>query len=225
MTPRPLTTDTRRAGLATAAAASAPGTAAGTPAAAARAAAARPFWTALAGAPLRHVRNQASRLLLSVGPLVVAVFLWQVLTANQVHLWLNFTKLPGPAAVLAEFGSQLGSGIYYQNLLASMERILLGFALATVTGVAVGIAIGRSRAAAGALRPLIEVARPISAIALVPLAILLFPTSEQGIVFITYFAAFFPVAVSTIHAMKTLPNVWEEAARTMGAGRCPCCST
>src|SRR5690606_23273651 len=50
-------------------------------------------------------------------------------------------------------------------------------------------------------------------------AILLFPTGEQGIVFITFFAAFFPVAVSTIHAMHALPKVWEEAARTMGAGR------
>jgi NitT/TauT family transport system permease protein len=53
------------------------------------------------------------------------------------------------------------------------------------------------------------VARPIPAIALVPPAILLFPTSEQGIGFITYFAAFFPVAVSTIHVMKTLPSAAE----------------
>jgi NitT/TauT family transport system permease protein len=100
-----------------------------------------------------------------------------------------------------------------------MERIVIGFELAAVTGVLVGIAVGRSRLAAGALRPLIEIARPIPAIALVPLAILLFPSSEEGIIFITYFAAFFPVVVSTIHAMQALPTVWEDAARTMGAGR------
>jgi NitT/TauT family transport system permease protein len=176
-------------------------------------------WAPRTQAPVRHLRLHGSRALISLGPLVAVVLLWQLLTANHVDFWLNFTKLPGPTDVLAEFEAQLINGTYYQNLLASMERILLGFGLATVTGVVVGIVIGRSRVAAGALRPLIEVARPIPAIALVPLAILLFPTSEQGIVFITYFAAFFPVAVSTIHAMKTLPNVWEEAARTMGAGR------
>ena len=44
-------------------------------------------------------------------------------------------------------------------------------------------------------------------------------SSEQGIVFITFFAAFFPVVVSTIHAMDSMPKVWEEAAQTMGAGR------
>jgi len=69
------------------------------------------------------------------------------------------------------------------------------------------------------VRPLIEVVRPIPAIAWVPLAILLFPTSEQGIVFITFLAAFFPIVVSTLHAVRALPSVWEEAACTMGAGR------
>jgi NitT/TauT family transport system permease protein len=166
-----------------------------------------------------RLRAQGIRALITVGPLVAVIVVWQLLTANHVDFWLNFTKLPGPTDVLTEFETQLGNGTYYQNLLASIERILLGFGLATVAGVIAGIGIGRSRVAAAALRPLIEVARPIPAIALVPMAILLFPTSEQGIVFITFFAAFFPVAVSTIHAMKTLPNVWEEAARTMGAGR------
>lgn len=176
-------------------------------------------WATHARRPAQLVRTRAPQLVLVIGPLVAVVLLWQLLTANQVQFWLNFTKLPGPADVLAEFGTQLSNGVYYQNLLASMERILLGFSLAALTGVTIGIVIGRSQIAARALRPLIEVARPIPAIALVPLAILLFPSSEQGIVFITFFAAFFPVAVSTIHAMKTLPHVWEEAARTMGAGR------
>jgi NitT/TauT family transport system permease protein len=180
---------------------------------------ARRAWTTPAGVPLAHLHTGATRLLITIGPLVALALLWQLLTANHVVFWLNFTKLPGPIDVVTGFETQLSNGVYYQDLLASIRRILLGFALATVTGVVVGIAIGRSRVAAAALRPLIEVARPIPAIALVPLAILLFPTSEQGIVFITYFAAFFPVAVSTIHAMKALPNVWEEAARTMGAGR------
>ena len=61
--------------------------------------------------------------------------------------------------------------------------------------------------------------RPIPAIALVPVAILLFPSNEQGIVFITFTAAFFPVMVTTRHAVRALTPVWEEAVRTMGGGR------
>jgi NitT/TauT family transport system permease protein len=115
--------------------------------------------------------------------------------------------------------ARIGSGSYYDDLLASLQRILLGFGLAAVVGVALGILVGRSEVARMTLRPFIEIVRPIPAIALVPLTILLFPSSEQGIVFITFFAAFFPVVVSTIHAMDSMPKVWEEAARTMGAGR------
>ncbi|NGO43692.1 ABC transporter permease [Streptomyces ureilyticus] len=152
-------------------------------------------------------------------PLAAALLVWYLLTANDVVLWLRFDKVPGPADVFDTLKGQLTSGSYYQDLLASLRRILLGFGLAAVSGVAIGMAIGRSRVVQALVRPLIEVARPIPAIALVPLAILMFPTGEQGIVFITFFAAFFPVAVSTIHAMKTLPKVWEEAARTMGARR------
>jgi NitT/TauT family transport system permease protein len=152
-------------------------------------------------------------------PLAAAVLLWYLLTANHVILWLRFDKVPGPVEVYDTLKGQLKSGSYYQDLLASLRRILLGFGLAAVSGVAIGMAIGRSRVVQALVRPLIEVARPIPAIALVPLAILMFPTGEQGIVFITFFAAFFPVVVSTIHAMKTLPKVWEEAARTMGARR------
>jgi NitT/TauT family transport system permease protein len=152
-------------------------------------------------------------------PLAAALLVWYLLTANDVVLWLRFDKVPGPADVYDTLKGQLASGSYYQDLLASLRRILLGFGLAAVSGVAIGMAIGRSRVVQALVRPLIEVARPIPAIALVPLAILVFPTGEQGIVFITFFAAFFPVVVSTIHAMKTLPKVWEEAARTMGASR------
>ncbi|WP_330230060.1 ABC transporter permease [Nocardia sp. NBC_00508] len=157
--------------------------------------------------------------LLTAAPLAALVLLWYLLTANQVVFWLRFDKIPTPAEVFGSFRTQLGTGTYYGNILSSTRRIMVGFGLATVSGVLVGMAIGRSNLVSALVRPVLEVFRPIPAIALVPLAILLFPTGEQGIVFITFFAAFFPVAVSTIHAMHALPKVWEEAARTLGARR------
>ncbi|WP_084497467.1 ABC transporter permease [Nocardia amamiensis] len=157
--------------------------------------------------------------LLTAAPLAALVLLWYLLTANQVVFWLRFDKIPTPAEVLESFRTQLATAAYYGNILSSTRRIMVGFGLATVSGVLVGMAIGRSRLVSALVRPVLEVFRPIPAIALVPLAILLFPTGEQGIVFITFFAAFFPVAVSTIHAMHALPKVWEEAARTLGARR------
>ncbi|WP_306361613.1 ABC transporter permease [Nocardia sp. CC227C] len=164
-------------------------------------------------------RLRPARHLLPVLPVLGAVLAWHLVTEMDLVAWLRFDKLPGPLDVAASLRRQLESGVFYEHMVASLRRILSGFAIAAVLGVAVGMAIGRSRVAAALLRPLLEVARPIPAIALVPIAILLFPTSEQGIVFITCFAAFFPVTVSTIHAMRALPQVWTDAARTLGANR------
>ncbi|MGW7274525.1 ABC transporter permease [Streptomyces sp. NPDC054864] len=151
--------------------------------------------------------------------LAAALGLWQLLTALDVELWLRFEQFPTVIDVTREFGQRIGSEEYWQDLTDSLSRILTGFALAAVAGVAVGTAIARSRLAADLLGPVLEVLRPIPAIALVPVAILLFPSNEQGIVFITFTAAFFPVMVSTRHAVRALTPVWEEAVLTMGGGR------
>lgn len=166
-----------------------------------------------------HRVKMLLRRLLPVVPILATVLIWHLLTTYDVVAWIRFDKIPAPAEVATSLAAQLETGLFYGHVLASLQRILTGFALAAVGGVLIGIAVGRSRLAAALLRPLVEVARPIPAIALVPIAILLFPTSEQGIVFITFFAAFFPVTVGTIHAMKALPTVWTDAARTLGASR------
>lgn len=151
--------------------------------------------------------------------LAAAVGLWQLLTANDVRFWVRFDRLPTVTEVAHAFVAQLGTAVYYADLGASLGRIVLGFGLAAVLGVTVGVLVGRSRTGAHLVQPLLEVLRPIPAIALVPIAILLFPTNEQGIVFITFVAAFFPIVVSTRHAVRALPTIWEEAVLTLGGGR------
>lgn len=173
----------------------------------------------LAGLLPASVARRAPALVLPLIPIIAFLVLWHLLTANNVVAWLRFNRMPSPDAVLSTLLARVSTGTYYDDLLASLQRILLGFGLAAVIGIGVGVLVGRSEVARMTLRPFIELIRPIPAIALVPLTILLFPSSEQGIVFITFFAAFFPVVVSTIHAMDSMPKVWEEAAQTMGAGR------
>ncbi|MFI1990460.1 ABC transporter permease [Actinoplanes sp. NPDC020271] len=159
------------------------------------------------------------RWLLRAGSLIAALLLWQWLTAADVTLWLRFDRLPTPIEVADQFGRLLRDPVYYLDIAQSLVRILTGFALAAVLGIAAGIAVARSWLLADLLQPLFEVVRPIPAIALVPVAILVFPQNEQGIVFITCTAAFFPILVSTRHAVRALPTVWEDAVRTMGGSR------
>lgn len=148
-----------------------------------------------------------------------ALGVWQLLTSLRVDGWLRFSQFPTVVDVARAFGDRLGTGDYWQDLADSLTRIVAGFVIAAVLGVLVGTAVARSPLTEDLLGPVLEVVRPIPAIALVPVAILLFPSNEQGIVFITGTAAFFPVLVSTRHAVRALNPVWEEGVRTLGGGR------
>ncbi|MEU7852867.1 ABC transporter permease [Nonomuraea sp. NPDC049141] len=183
-------------------------------------------WTAAAPAVPPPVRSRARsgagkgrRWAVRAGSLLTVAALWQLLTVTDARLWLRFDRLPTLDEVAARFAGQLATPVYYLDLLQSLIRILTGFGLAAVAGITVGLLVARSRTTGDALLPLLEAVRPIPAIALVPVAILLFPTDEQGIVFITFTAAFFPVMVSTRHAVRALPTLWEDAVRTLGGGR------
>ena len=151
--------------------------------------------------------------------MLAAVGLWQLLTAGHVRVWLRFDTLPTVTDIAGALSRAVGTHAYWLDLGQSLIRILTGFGLAAAVGVASGILLGRSRLAGDVFGPLTELARPIPAIAVVPVAILLFPTDEAGIVFITFLAAFFPIMVSTRHAVRALPTLWEDSVRTLGGGR------
>jgi NitT/TauT family transport system permease protein len=154
-----------------------------------------------------------------LGSVAVAIGLWQVLTADKVRLLLRFDTLPTVTEIVHALGRRLGTYEYWLDLAQSLIRILTGFGLAAVVGVATGVLLGRSRLFANTFGPLTELVRPVPAIAMVPVAILLFPTDEAGIVFITFLAAYFPILVSTRHAVRALPTLWEDSVRTLGGGR------
>ncbi|NKY47729.1 ABC transporter permease [Nocardia cerradoensis] len=171
---------------------------------------------ATAGVPT--ARLWTSRLV-RVASVVLALVTWQLLTANHIRLWVRFDTLPTVTRIVHTLRLQLQTDTYWLDLGQSLIRILSGFGLAAVIGVATGVALGRSRWFADIFGPLTELARPIPAIAIVPVAILLFPTDEAGIVFITFLAAYFPIMVSTRHAVRALPTIWEESVRTLGGSR------
>ncbi|MFI5818598.1 ABC transporter permease [Streptomyces rishiriensis] len=160
-----------------------------------------------------------TRYALRAASVAAALGLWQLLTSLNIDLWLRFSQFPTVADVARTFADRLAGDDYWTDLTDSLTRILTGFLLAAIVGIATGVLVARSRLAEDLLGPILEVVRPIPAIALVPVAILLFPSNEQGIVFITFTAAFFPVMVSTRHAVRALAPGWEEAVRTMGGGR------
>jgi NitT/TauT family transport system permease protein len=104
------------------------------------------------------------------------------------------------------------------HILNSVRRIFIGFSLAAVLAIALGLLIGRFRIASHALMGPLEILRPIPAVAWIPLAILMFTTAEASMIYITFIGAFFPILLNTIHGVQNLDGRLIIASRTLGAG-------
>jgi NitT/TauT family transport system permease protein len=107
------------------------------------------------------------------------------MTTYEVTFYVRFLNIPGPVEVLAEMAKLATSALFYTHILTSLERVYLGFVLAACLGIPCGILVGWSRPMADLLFPIIELLRPIPAVAWVPLAIMLWPTERSSIVYIT----------------------------------------
>lgn len=151
--------------------------------------------------------------------LLAGLIAWHWATAYNLNFYINFENVPSPISVWLSFTSHLNTQEFYIHVLVSMRRIFFGYALATALGIAIGLMMGRSRIARDFLMPYIEVLRPIPAVAWIPLAILMWPTEESSIIYITFLGALFPIALNTIHGVDQVPEVLVRAARSLGANR------
>jgi NitT/TauT family transport system permease protein len=150
---------------------------------------------------------------------IAAVLLaWHLATTYRLEAYVRFNNIPTPAAVFEKVLEVNQSPKFITNIGISLRRILLGFAVATVLGVALGILVGRYRWVRRLSFPALEVFRPIPAIAWVPMSIMLWPDNEVSIVFITFLGAFFPILLNTIHGVEAIDPVLLRAARSLGAG-------
>jgi NitT/TauT family transport system permease protein len=157
------------------------------------------------------------RYLLRALSLLAALVLWQLASATKLTLIINFKNIPTPQVVGHRFVELLSTSAFYVHIAVSMKRILISFALATVAGVTGGVLMGRSRLATDLIMPHIETLRPIPAVAWIPLSIVLFPTEEASIIYITLLGAFFPILLNTIHGVQQTPETLVRAAQSLGA--------
>jgi NitT/TauT family transport system permease protein len=154
-----------------------------------------------------------------IGTLSLTAFLisWYLLTTYRVVFFVRFTNVPSPLQVYGSFAKEIHDPTFLLHVALSCRRIVLGFMLAALVGVPLGLVMGRFRLVHEVVFPVSEVLRPIPAIAWVPMAIMLWPTNEQSIVFITFLGSFFPILVNTLHGVSLVDPVLVRAARSLGA--------
>ena len=154
-----------------------------------------------------------------IGAISLALFLlaWHLLTKYRVNMHVRFTNVPSPAAVLEKFERAMHDSKFLMHVLLSCRRIVFGFLLAAVVAIPFGLIMGRFRLAREMIFPITEVLRPIPAIAWVPMSIMLWPSNEESIIFITFLGSFFPILINTLHGMSLVDPVLVRAAQCLGA--------
>ncbi|HIA07787.1 MAG TPA: ABC transporter permease [Chromatiaceae bacterium] len=172
----------------------------------------------LRGLMVRIKRVEWQRILVSASALVGAVVVWQLLAMYQFNYIISFENIPTPVVVFEQFLKLIVTEEFYLHIGASLQRIGIAFTSASIMGVIVGIFMGRSRIFHDIMMPYIEILRPIPAVAWIPLAILMFPTEESSIIYITYLGTFFPVVLNTVHGVEQTPEALVRAAKSLGAG-------
>jgi sulfonate transport system permease protein len=166
----------------------------------------------------RRVRRTLGSLGVGLASMTLWLGLWQLASMNKWQFFFRFDNIPAPTEVLQAAGELFSAPKFVAHVQSSVRRIFTGFSIAAVLAVGLGVLIGRVRLAALSLLPPLEVLRPIPAVAWIPLAILLFASAEQSMVFITFIGAFFPIFLNTIHGVEGLDRRLVHASRTLGAG-------
>jgi NitT/TauT family transport system permease protein len=164
--------------------------------------------------------RQLGRMAIRVIAVATCVLVWQWASVSRANLGLvTFQNVPAPTEVMQAALELIESPKLATHLTASVYRVFSGFIGAAVIGIALGLVIGRSRWLEDVLLPPLEVLRPIPAVAWIPLAILMFPSSEMSMIFITFIGALFPILLNTIHGVEAVDPRLIASARSLGSGR------
>lgn len=150
--------------------------------------------------------------------IVFWIAVWQGLAQFKINLGIvNFSNVPTPLDVIHALWAFFQLSTAFEHVESSVFRVVVGFVLAALIGVGIGLLAGRYQKLAAFLMPPLEVLRPIPAVAWIPLAILIFPSSEASMIFITFIGALFPILLNTVHGVGAVDPRLVASAKSLGA--------
>jgi len=158
--------------------------------------------------------KRGERVAAVVLPLVVAgmsLVLWHLAVR-----WSGSDLFPTPVEVGKGIVELARQGVLHRHIVASLFRVTVGFGLAVIVGVPAGLLLGWWPMMRFAFNPLVQVLRPISPIAWIPVAILWFGIDDRAPIFLIFLASVFPITVSSMAAVQGMQLVYVRAARNFG---------
>jgi ABC-type nitrate/sulfonate/bicarbonate transport system permease component len=161
---------------------------------------------------VRKLGQRWMGLLLIVGILVV----WEVASASGMIRALSFPRVSAIGLAWVELAAE---GDLFVEMLDTLRRMFIGFAVAALIGVPLGLLMGASRFAHSLFEPLTELLRPIPSPAYIPIAILLLGIGDNMKVAVVSIAAVFPILLNTYQGVRDIDPVVTDTGRTLGLGK------
>lgn len=170
--------------------------------------------------PLPRTRRIPTGVLTAAGvalEVVVLLGLWE-LAISTFHIW-SADLIPAPSAIWAAFTDMIERGTLQENLWFSVKNVMIGFSLAVVAGIAIGLALGASRHVEEILGPPFWTAFNTPKSAIQPLLVLWLGFGPGPKILIIFLMVLFPVAINTWEGLKRVEVSQVNAARVFGANR------
>ena len=177
-------------------------------------------------APVSRTRTRVAAVLRAVLlpalTFLVVLAIWSLVNAKIT------SDIPTPAEAWTRAVEVLGNPFYDAGpndmgigwqVLYSLGRVMAGFALAVVVGIPVGFLMGASRAVHQACYPLVQILRPVSPLAWLPIGLLIFQAKDPSAIFVIFITSIWPVIVNTAAGVQAIPQDYLNVARVLQLGK------
>jgi nitrate/nitrite transport system permease protein len=165
-----------------------------------------------------QLKAMASNVIPPVIMLAVLIGIWELACSSPG------SSLPPPSQVVTDTWELIAHPLYdnggidkglFWHLFASLKRVALGYTLAALVGVALGVLVGRSVWATRALDPLFQVLRTIPPLAWLPLSLAAFRNGQPSAIFVIFITAIWPIIINTAVGIRNIPQDYQNVARVL----------
>jgi NitT/TauT family transport system permease protein len=165
--------------------------------------------------PRRKLPEKSMSILLGGGFLVVAAIVWQLAASLEL---VNPFLTSSPALIAGSLGEQIGSGLMLRSIGTSALELLIGFGLAGIVGVALGLVMGRYRYVEYVVEPYVWLLYSAPIVAMFPLMVLTLGLGSPTVIAITFLMSVVPVVVNSAQGVRNVDPKLIQTAISFGAG-------
>src|SRR5580700_6224119 len=131
-------------------------------------------------------------------------------------LWTATKVFPSPLSVQKGLAELLHKHVLWADIADSLRRVAIGYGAAVVIGIPLGLCLGWFPAANQVVNPLLQILRPISPIAWIPVAIIFFGIGDPAAIFLVFLGSLFPIVVACVGGVSSVPTIFRRSGRNFG---------